>query len=753
MRCLYCDGKLPLYRKITHGQFCSTAHRKAYWQEQERLAVERLHQTHNSLRAHRPTVPAEAILGPAEATVAGVATAALSGFVATLQVPHNGGGPRMVVTDPQEYELPQLLEAPLWTLPEPAPRELPSAGAMSLRWVPEPQRLALPSSPEPSLREVSIPICRPVGNFSLSTKALPAAAATEIPFAAEPRSAAIAVQSVKLEPATVRVPAPFIDVPFHAAPEPLEMPPAPEEVYPFADHLFTLEKFAAAKLASGPVAFLQAISTQAISANAQAALPSGSPLRIAGARLELGMGNKCPSGSVVSPQALPKQVISATQIIAAKPQAILLGEGSMTLAARLQLGMGKGSRYPIQIRATHTRSVEPEPADLSVLPPEIALPDRGAEAVLQAAEQTIDAFVPEPAVALLPLAFGMNRTAVKLEAPRTMVVSTIPQPLRTKPVLPKSRLEPMNPRPVFEIPEIPAPLLAEAAAVPALHAQNAQPQPEQKHIWSHAAEFWKHAPRDLKILVFAIPALLVLAFHPPLPKVGFSVPAAAGTSTGQVTQNVSTAVRGQWASVRQAVFDRAAVALDEDFRTGLDDWSSRGDATAQWSFDATGFVRPGPLALYRPSMNLRDYQMQFLGLIDKKALSWVVRAQDFDNYYVVKMVVLKPGPLTTLGITRYAVIDGKAQDRSDTIVPIDARPDMLYRVTMDVHDDTFALSIQGQMTDSWSEPRLSKGGVGFFNSKGEESRVRWVQVTHQYDMLGRLCAYLAPYNIPTNGSW
>src|SRR4029077_19102672 len=63
-RCLYCDGRLPLYRKITHGQFCSTAHRKAYWQEQERLAVERLHQTHDSLRAFRPAVPVEAILGP-----------------------------------------------------------------------------------------------------------------------------------------------------------------------------------------------------------------------------------------------------------------------------------------------------------------------------------------------------------------------------------------------------------------------------------------------------------------------------------------------------------------------------------------------------------------------------------------------------------------------------------------------------------------------------------------------------------------
>jgi hypothetical protein len=100
------------------------------------------------------------------------------------------------------------------------------------------------------------------------------------------------------------------------------------------------------------------------------------------------------------------------------------------------------------------------------------------------------------------------------------------------------------------------------------------------------------------------------------------------------------------------------------------------------------------------------------------------------------------------------VIDGKAQKRVDTLAPIEARPDMLYRVSMDVHGDTYLLAVQGKIVDSWSEPRLARGGVGFFSPRGEESRLRWVQVTHQYDMLGRLCAYLAPYNIPnTNGSW
>src|SRR5271169_1368095 len=94
IRCLYCDGRLPLYRKITNGQFCSKAHRQSYWQEQERLAVERLHQTHNSLRAYRPPGAVEAILGDAGAADEGdtqfdVAPPAVAGLLqnAVLAMP------------------------------------------------------------------------------------------------------------------------------------------------------------------------------------------------------------------------------------------------------------------------------------------------------------------------------------------------------------------------------------------------------------------------------------------------------------------------------------------------------------------------------------------------------------------------------------------------------------------------------------------------------------------------------------------
>jgi hypothetical protein len=273
---------------------------------------------------------------------------------------------------------------------------------------------------------------------------------------------------------------------------------------------------------------------------------------------------------------------------------------------------------------------------------------------------------------------------------------------------------------------------------------------DAKLAWTHATDFLQHAPRDLKLLAIAIPILLGLALRPSLPKVRVTAPA----STGGISRNLGDGLRAQFVNVRNSVSQRAAVALNEDFRSGLDDWQSRGDLSTGWSFDENGFVKPGALALYRPSLGLRDYDMDFLGLIDKKALSWVVRAKDFDNYYVVKLVMTKAGPLPTMGITRYAVIDGKAQPSVNTVAAINARPDMLYRVTMNVHDDTFLLSIQDAVVDNWTEGRLKRGGVGFFASRGEESRLRWLQVTHQYDMLGRLCAYLAPYNIPTtNGSW
>ena len=233
------------------------------------------------------------------------------------------------------------------------------------------------------------------------------------------------------------------------------------------------------------------------------------------------------------------------------------------------------------------------------------------------------------------------------------------------------------------------------------------------------------------LLTLAIPIISALALYSLLQ----GMPASGGV------------LNQAWQRAHQAVLGRAAVTLQEDFRAGLDDWTNRGGGRPSWTADAAGFVHPGTLALYRPSLGLTDYQMQFVGTIDKKALSWVVRAADFDNYYAVRLGVLKPGPVPVIGLVRYAVVNGKPRNQMTTPLAMSARPDTVYRVRLDVRGDRFSLSLQDQTVDSWSEPRLRQGGIGFFSEQDADSRVTAVQVSAQHDMLGKLCAFFAPPDV------
>lgn len=736
MRCLYCDGKLPLYRKITHGQFCSTNHRKAYWQEQERLAVERLHQTHSSLKAMRPAAPVESILGPSVPFETG-----LSGFVAAPKIyPQAQGAPWMLAADPLTYDMDLNPGRPAWSTSEPPVRSLRDAGRIrlfpvwfaSLRQVPaeeiklrggdfEPRAVSLAPvtllRETPAETELEVPPVAPL---------LPGRIMRGVLAAAPPAAALTPCQALH---ARLGQPWQHLDLPLQPATPELEAAPEPDA--PPADRLFALAKFDAREHAGrGPQTPMEPIEL---------------PLAVV-AQSEAGHVKPASFGSVAGRvpfapfQPLAPANISVQPRVADSPARLVPVQPSLALPQRQpRLGMGRGSRYPVQYRRSSTPAEQAGPVDFPVLPADVALPAVPPAATV-APEALLDAIVPEPA--------GMVRLKVQLSTgvsrpiqPLLLDIATIPQPLRTEHLILPSRLEPLDAKPVSDEFQTSGGDAGSGFSSVAARA----------HLWTRAAGLWKLAPRDLKMLAFAIPALLALAFHRQLPKVHVAAPAV---STTQLRQSLHSVVNTQLASVRHAVVDRAGIALDDDFRSGLDDWSSRGDATAGWSFDPTGFVRPGPLALYRPSMTLSDYQFQFLGMIDKKAMSWVVRAADFDNYYVVKLEVLKPGPITTVGLTRYAVINGKAEDRVDTPVPLEAQPDTLYRVGMDLEGENFTLMIQGQLIDSWSEPRLMRGGLGFFTSHGEDSRVRWVAVRHQYDMLGRLCAYLAPYESPTtNGSW
>ena len=152
-------------------------------------------------------------------------------------------------------------------------------------------------------------------------------------------------------------------------------------------------------------------------------------------------------------------------------------------------------------------------------------------------------------------------------------------------------------------------------------------------------------------------------------------------------------------------------------------------------------MRPNGLKIWKPSVRLADYRMEFEGQIDKNAMSWAFRAPDLRNYYATKIVVRKSGALPTAEIVRYAVLNGFESDRQRLPLPMSIRPDTLYHVQMSVRGNQFTTRVNGQIVDTWADSRLRRGGIGFFTDKGESSSIHWVDVHEdRQGIFGRLFA-------------
>jgi hypothetical protein len=202
--------------------------------------------------------------------------------------------------------------------------------------------------------------------------------------------------------------------------------------------------------------------------------------------------------------------------------------------------------------------------------------------------------------------------------------------------------------------------------------------------------------------------------------------------------------RGPLGWIRNTVVKRAAVELSDSFTAGMESWGVPAKSWAPgWSRSADGYVRPGQMALFRPSQGYRDYRLEFFAQIEDKSVGWVVRARDKRNYYAMKFTVLDPGPRTVVAIVHYPVVGGKAGRRVE--VPLSA---MIHKregihVAVEVKGNRVVTSLQGQEVDSWTDETLASGGVGFFSEAGERARLYWMKVAANDDLLGRICARVA----------
>ena len=191
---------------------------------------------------------------------------------------------------------------------------------------------------------------------------------------------------------------------------------------------------------------------------------------------------------------------------------------------------------------------------------------------------------------------------------------------------------------------------------------------------------------------------------------------------------------------------KASGTLREDFHSGLANW--QGTRSADWTL-AHGEVRPSSLRLWKPSTTLTNYEMEFMGQIEHKGIDWAFRAPDEKNYYATKLIITKAGPLPNAGLVRFIVLDGRERERVELPLPLTLEPGVDYRVRVSVQGNRFLTSVNGQLVSSWSDARLTRGGVGFFSEDGESSLVKWVSVSDHDSFLSRLASHFSLLTFPT----
>jgi hypothetical protein len=217
------------------------------------------------------------------------------------------------------------------------------------------------------------------------------------------------------------------------------------------------------------------------------------------------------------------------------------------------------------------------------------------------------------------------------------------------------------------------------------------------------------------------PQLAEVPFEPQEPPFGYSpleihtnMPSAPGES---VTASAETSVA--------APAEQAAVAaqstIEERFEAGLRNWIGKTD---DWKIDVAG-VRTGSLALFAPSLDLVDYDLEFLARVDQHSLTWLFRASD-ENEYQVASIANIPGGRS---FARSTVLGGNPGLSVSKSLRAPANPKSAITVQTRIRGNEFSVSIDGETIDRWTDNRLPIGGIGFMGKPDDRARLYWVRVS------------------------
>jgi hypothetical protein len=164
------------------------------------------------------------------------------------------------------------------------------------------------------------------------------------------------------------------------------------------------------------------------------------------------------------------------------------------------------------------------------------------------------------------------------------------------------------------------------------------------------------------------------------------------------------------------------VRFEENFDSGWTNWDG---GVADWKVDVAG-VRTGSLALFLPTMELTDYDLEFLARIDTRSITWLVRASSASTYMRCRLTLVEGSQLE---FSRAVVRDGAADAPQVSAMRLPLKPRSSFTVKMSVTGPVFSISVDGKIAESWVDDRLPSGGIGFAGSSEDRTRLYWVRVT------------------------
>ncbi|MCB9383038.1 MAG: hypothetical protein H6509_00365 [Bryobacterales bacterium] len=199
--------------------------------------------------------------------------------------------------------------------------------------------------------------------------------------------------------------------------------------------------------------------------------------------------------------------------------------------------------------------------------------------------------------------------------------------------------------------------------------------------------------------------------------------------------NIKQPIVAAMDNLSRPIQERAAFQISDEFTSGIENWAS----ARSLDVDPAGWLkmRQG-LALNTETMRLTDYRMDFDAKIQNRAVGWVVRAPDTDNFYEFKLFQNGTAANPQYSLARYSMLDGVKTLVAEGIeVPSHlAKPDDFNRISMRVVGDNVTTLINGWGVDHWRDGAIKRGGVGLIADAGESALVRKMTVSGNDDTWG-----------------